>query len=215
MVDGLESEERELTFLRSPAPPAPDLPPPAPASARHLGAMSGLCDRSSSSYTRHAIFQVRGRSFHRLRGKSGRSPRAGGTSSAAPRPLFYYFEEAHGGSLTADSYGPAPYVQEVRRRALRQPVTQLSAGAHWGAEDTGQLCSVARRDRLCPHCAGLGGPGGIESVHHILFECPLYAEASARYPQLCFAGPLLADCYTHPSRILLLPTPAALGPLCC
>ena len=141
--------------------------------------------------------------------------------------LRRYFEEARGGSLTADSYGPAPYVQEVRRRALRQPVTQLSAGVHWGAEDTGRLRGVARRDRLCPHCAGLGGPGGIESVHHILFECPLYAEARARYPQLCFAGPptlhkflyhqpplplarFAADCYhIHRSASAAAPAPTA------
>ena len=42
--------------------------------------------------------------------------------------LRHYFEEARGGSLTADSYGPAPYVQEVRRRALRQPVTRALGG---------------------------------------------------------------------------------------
>ena len=34
-------------------------------------------------------------------------------------------------------------------------------------------CGVTRRGRLCPHCAGLGRPGGIESAHHIPFECPL------------------------------------------
>ena len=118
--------------------------------------------------------------------------------------LRHYFEEARGGSLTVDSYGPAPYVQEVRRRALRQPVTQLSAGVHWGANDTGRLRGVARRDRQCPHCAGLGGPGGIGSAHHILFECPLYAAAWASYPQLSFAGPpTLHEFLYHQPPLLL------------
>lgn len=37
------------------------------------------------------------------------------------------------------------------------------------AEEAGRL-NGRREQRICPHCSG-----GIETVHHISFECPLYA----------------------------------------
>eukprot|EP00887_Chlorella_sp_A99_P003034 scaffold9.g3034.t1 len=34
----------------------------------------------------------------------------------------------------------------------------------------------------------MGGPGGVEDVRHILFDCPLYAPARDRHPELLLAG---------------------------
>ena len=63
------------------------------------------------------------------------------------------------------------------------PLAQLRTGSHWLGEETGRWARVPREQRLCPHCQG-----GVEGVHHVLFECPLYASARDRFPDLFSPG---------------------------
>ena len=100
--------------------------------------------------------------------------------------LRHYFLTVRGGGLTADSYGRPAYLQEVRYRAWWQPLVRIALGVHWGAEDTGRLRGQERQERLCPHCPGLGGPGGIEDAFHMVFDCPLYSSARQRWAELPF-----------------------------
>jgi hypothetical protein len=43
-----------------------------------------------------------------------------------------------------------PYLEAVWRRQLREALTQLRAGSHWGAEDTGRCQGQPREARICP-----------------------------------------------------------------
>lgn len=103
--------------------------------------------------------------------------------------LQHYFSKVCGGGLSADSYGAPAYLAEVNSMAWRQPLAQLRTGSHWGEEEKGRFEGRQRSERLCPHCQQLDGPGGIEDVHHMCFDCPLYAAARQRRPELLFAGP--------------------------
>ena len=89
-----------------------------------------------------------------------------------------------GGRLPApEEYAPAAYIRAVRQRARRVALAQLRTGSHWLGEETGRWARVPREQRVCPHCQG-----GVEGVHHVLFECPLYASARDRFPDLFSPG---------------------------
>ena len=66
-----------------------------------------------------------------------------------------YVEQVRGG-ITAESLGPAPYLESVRRRGRRLALAQLRTGSHWLAEETGRWQRVPRQHRLCGHCSQEG-----------------------------------------------------------
>jgi hypothetical protein len=94
--------------------------------------------------------------------------------------LRHYFRDVRPDSLSIDGYSLPAYVSEIRGRRQRRALAELRAGTHWGAEETGRLAGIVRAQRLCPHCQALGGPGGIEDVRHMVFDCPFYAGERSR-----------------------------------
>ena len=108
--------------------------------------------------------------------------------AAAARPgatkMAQYVGVVLGGRLPSpEEYAPAAYIRAVRQRARRVALAQLRTGSHWLGEEMGRFERVARAERVCPHCEG-----GLEDVRHVLFECPLYASARDRFPDLFPAG---------------------------
>jgi hypothetical protein len=104
--------------------------------------------------------------------------------TAASRPgaskLQHYTEGICGGKLdTASLAVPAAYLLAVRERCRRQALAQWVTGSFWGREETGRWEKLPREQRLCPHCGG-----GIETVEHMVFHCPLYAPLRSRFSDL-------------------------------
>ena len=94
--------------------------------------------------------------------------------------LAQYVGIVLGGRLPPlEEFALAEYMRRVRHRARRAALAQLRTGSHWLREETGRWEGVPREQRVCPHCQG-----GVEGVQHVLFECPLYASAGARFPDL-------------------------------
>jgi hypothetical protein len=88
-----------------------------------------------------------------------------------------------GGLLPPASLGCRhPVFRLVRERQRRQAYMQLRTGTHWGAEETGrcQRPRVPREQRVCPHCSS----GAIETVQHMVFDCPLYAQLRVQFADL-------------------------------
>ena len=106
--------------------------------------------------------------------------------------LQHYVRGTCGGVVDPSSLGmPQPVLRLVRERQRRQALTQLRAGTHWGAEETGrcQRPRVPREQRACPHC----GSGAIETAHHMVFDCPLYAHLRAQFADLFARLPVPHD----------------------
>ena len=99
-----------------------------------------------------------------------------------------HYATVSNGSLIADCYGTAAFLDEVRTVALLRPLAQVRAGSHYGKEGRGGHKKLAHTERQCLHGACLGGPGGIETVKH-MFCLPLSKPVRKRYPQLLVAGP--------------------------
>ncbi|KAI3436385.1 hypothetical protein D9Q98_002439 [Chlorella vulgaris] len=94
--------------------------------------------------------------------------------------LQHYTQGVWGGTLDAASLDTrAAYLTVVRERSRRAPLAQLLTGSHWGAEETGRWDKTPPEQRLCSHCGG-----GVETVHHIIFDCPLYASLRTRFSDL-------------------------------
>ena len=94
--------------------------------------------------------------------------------------LQHCTEAVWGGKLDASSLGtPAAYLTHVRERCRREALAQWRTGSHWGAEETGRWLHLPREMRLCPHCCG-----GIETVEHMIFHCPLYDSLRTRFSDL-------------------------------
>ncbi len=91
-----------------------------------------------------------------------------------------YVEQVRAG-ITAESFGPAPYLESVRRRDRRLALTQLRTGSHWLAEETGRWQSIPRNQRACLHCSQQGEVH-LEDVRHMVFQCPRYAEIRGCFP---------------------------------
>jgi hypothetical protein len=72
--------------------------------------------------------------------------------------------------------------------AWRQPLTQMRTGSHLGLKDEDGLKDTSAPSG-CAHPACNTRALGIEDVHHICFDCPLYAAARQERPELLFAGP--------------------------
>lgn len=107
---------------------------------------------------------------------------------AAAKPehtrVRHYFYAVRPDCLSPDAYELPAYICDVRERRCRRGLTELRTGMHWGSEETGRRSAVPRQLRQCPHCPAMGGPGGIEDVRHIVFDCPLYATERTRWPDL-------------------------------
>ena len=94
--------------------------------------------------------------------------------------MQHYVIGVCGGSLDATSLSkPAAYLTDVRERSRREALAQWRTGSHWGAEETGRWQQIPREQRLCPHCGG-----GTETVSHMIFDCPLYAQLRIRFADL-------------------------------
>ncbi|KAL4855790.1 Retrovirus-related Pol polyprotein from type-2 retrotransposable element R2DM [Chlorella vulgaris] len=94
--------------------------------------------------------------------------------------LQHYTQGVWGGTLDTASLGTrAAYLTVVRERSRRAPLAQLRTGSHWGAEETGRWDKTPPEQRLCSHCSG-----GVETVQHIIFDCPLYASLRTRFSDL-------------------------------
>ena len=115
------------------------------------------------------------------------------TASLAPGATMfhYYFQEVCGGDLTPDTYGPAAYLADVRKRHHRQALAQIRTGSHWLTESTGRMRRIPRDQRTCPTCTtapppppALSPPGPLETTTHATFRCPLYADLRPLWPDL-------------------------------
>jgi hypothetical protein len=94
--------------------------------------------------------------------------------------LQHYTLQVCGGNLDAANLGTcAAYLMAVRERSRREALAQLRTGSHWGAEETGRWERVPREQRLCCHCGS-----GVETVGHMIFDCPLYASLRSRFSDL-------------------------------
>ena len=100
--------------------------------------------------------------------------------------LQHYTQGVCGGKLdTASLTVPAAYLTAVRERCRRLALAQWITGSFWGREETGRWEKLPREQRLCPHCGG-----GIETVEHMIFHCPLYASLRSRFSDLFEPLPL-------------------------
>lgn len=90
---------------------------------------------------------------------------------------------------------PQPVLSLVRERQRRQALMQLRAGTHCGAEETGRCKRprVPREQRVCPYC----NSGAIETVPHMVFDCPLYADLRAQFADLFARLPVPRDLHLH------------------
>jgi hypothetical protein len=90
---------------------------------------------------------------------------------------------------------PRPVLSLVRERQRRQALMQLRAGTHCGAEETGRCKRprVPREQRVCPYC----NSGAIETVPHMVFDCPLYADLRAQFADLFARLPGPRDLHLH------------------
>ncbi|KAL4855391.1 hypothetical protein ACK3TF_004121 [Chlorella vulgaris] len=94
--------------------------------------------------------------------------------------MQHYTQGVCGGTLDADSLGTrAAYLTVVRERSRRAPLAQLRTGSHRGADETGRWDKIPPEQRLCSHCGG-----GVETVQHMSFDCPLYASLRTRFTDL-------------------------------
>ena len=104
-------------------------------------------------------------------------------SKAGASRVQHYVLGTCGGVVEPETLAkPHPVLSLVRERQRRQAFTQLRAGTHCGAEETGRSKGprVPREQRVCPHCSS----GAIETVYHMVFECPLYARLRAQFADL-------------------------------
>jgi hypothetical protein len=110
--------------------------------------------------------------------------------------LQHYTADVHGDGLDPASLAaPAAYLTHVRERRRRQALAQWRTGSHWGNEETGRWLGLAREQRLCPHCHT-----GIETVGHMIFDCPLYSPLRSRFTSLFppSSPPSLSTFFQHP-----------------
>ena len=99
--------------------------------------------------------------------------------SGATKVQHYVFG-TRGGAIDAASLSvPAAYLSSVRERSRRRALAQWRTGSFWGLEETGRWQQLPREQRICPHCQG-----GIETVQHMIFDCPLYDAIRLRFPDL-------------------------------
>ena len=107
--------------------------------------------------------------------------------------LRHYAESECGSCLDSSSLAePAAYLAGVRERCRREALAQWRTGSHWGAEETGRWQKVPRELRLCPHCSG-----GTETVEHMAFQCPLYADLRLRFSDLFEPQPASLHAFLH------------------
>ena len=113
--------------------------------------------------------------------------------------LQHYTLQVCGGSLDTETLGTcAAYLTAVRERSRREALAQLRTGSHWGAEETGSWERVPREQRLCRHCGG-----GVETVGHMIFDCPLYdVPLRSRFSDLFSKPHLLHEFFQQPAARL-------------
>ena len=99
--------------------------------------------------------------------------------AAASVKVQRYIESVRGGSVTAQTYGPASYMTAVPVRRHRRRLAQWRTGSHWLAEETGRWQGLLREQRPCPHCHH-----PLEDVRHVVYDCPLYAELRQEFGDL-------------------------------
>ncbi|KAL4854621.1 LINE-1 reverse transcriptase [Chlorella vulgaris] len=99
--------------------------------------------------------------------------------AAASVKVQRYIESVRGGSVTAQTYGPASYMTAVPVRRHRRRLAQWRTGSHWLAEETGRWQGLLREQRPCPHCHN-----PLEDVRHVVYDCPLYAELRQEFGDL-------------------------------
>ena len=96
-----------------------------------------------------------------------------------------------GGSIDAASLGrPAAYLLGVREGSRRRALAQWRTGSFWGLEETGRWQQLPREERPCPHCQG-----GIETVAHMIFDCPLYDTLRLHFSDL-FSEPTTLQAFS-------------------
>ena len=101
-------------------------------------------------------------------------------ANPAATKIRHYVVDVRGGTLDASSLSkPAAYLTAVRKRCQREALAQWCTGSHWGVEETGRWLGLSREHRVCPHCNG-----GTETVAHMIFACPLYAQLRVRVAYL-------------------------------
>ena len=89
--------------------------------------------------------------------------------------LQHYVFGVHGTLDAASLATPAGFITHVRERCRREALAQWRTRSHWGAEESGCWQGVPREQRLCTYCSA-----GIETLEHMIFDCPLYSDVCSR-----------------------------------
>ena len=92
----------------------------------------------------------------------------------------HYVLGTRGGTIDAASLSvPAAYLPSVRERRRWRALAQWRTGSFGGMGETGRWHQLPREQRICSHYKG-----GIETVHHMILDCPLYDAIHLRFPDL-------------------------------
>jgi hypothetical protein len=112
----------------------------------------------------------------------------------------HYFHQVRGGLPTAEYIIP-PYLTELPRYGQRVRLSQLRVGSHWLREETGRWERLERDERVCPSCAAVGVQE-VQTVEHVLFQCPACSELRGRYECIVFTNISLYEFFQQkPSRL--------------
>ena len=92
-----------------------------------------------------------------------------------------------------------PYISEAKNKHLRKSIAMFRVGSHWLGVRTGRLQGVPFMHRKCPTC------NCIDDEKHAIFQCPIYRQARAKYPDLfCHAEDLTAFLTRNPCHRVAL-----------
>jgi len=111
----------------------------------------------------------------------------------------HYMHEVRGG-LPSSEYTLPQYMSDLPRFVQRFRLSQLRVGSHWLREETGRWERLEREARTCPSCANRGEQE-VQTLEHVLFQCPETSELRGKYECLEFSGGLCEFFQQKPSRL--------------
>ena len=89
------------------------------------------------------------------------------------------------GTLAADTYAPAPYIQAHLAPLMRKSLARLRTGSHMLGLETGRWRNLPRDQRTCMRC----GSGAIDDVQHMVFDCEALVEQRIQHASIFAAAP--------------------------
>lgn len=111
--------------------------------------------------------------------------------------IYKYVHDTRNGLLEYE----AAACLEINDFRRRQRLIQLRTGSHWLMEEIGRWGHLSREDRVCKQCAEKEIET-VETVEHMIFQCPSFENERADFSCLDFENNTLYEFLQQPSTQL-------------